>query len=321
MTVCVNGSACADVNLQGTVVGIDPERVPLIPGGGSYQAKVWVNGNQDTSHTCAFSPAVAGASVTDDGLITAPGKDLLTAPAMTTLVCTATAAPTAKSYATVEFMPYSPDGSLRLCFGCLKQTVTDSHGQMWFGQVIQRAVTDSYQPGAGLIYGPLYGSWNFYPSYWGSYTDANLYGASISQHNDVALHVALPNGHYTINLKGESGLGVSAAGQNVYDAEVNGNVMASWQDAFLLAQGQYKGYTQSYAATVTNGVLSFVARDRQDTTTSPYGMSISAMQIVPSGSSPLQFNPPAQLTGARSATPYQYQFSAERRSRCRTRLF
>ncbi len=91
-------------------------------------------------------------------------------------------------------------------------------------------------------------------------------------------------GHYTINLKGESGLGVSAAGQNVYDAEVNGTVMASWQDAFLLAQGQYKGYTQSYAATVSNGVLSFVARDRQDTTTSPYGMSISAMQIVPSGS-------------------------------------
>ena len=91
---------------------------------------------------------------------------------------------------------------------------------------------------------------------------------------------------------------MSAAGQNVYDAEVNGKVMASWQDAFLLAQGQYKGYTQSYAATVTNGVLSFVARDRQDTTTSPYGMSISAMQIVPSGGSPLQFNPPAQLTGA-----------------------
>src|SRR6185437_11421458 len=79
VTVCANGSACADVNLQGTVVGIDPERVPLIPAGGSYQAKVWVNGNQDTSHTCALSPAVAGASVTDDGFITAPGKTMLTA--------------------------------------------------------------------------------------------------------------------------------------------------------------------------------------------------------------------------------------------------
>ena len=310
VTICVNGTACADVNLQGTVVGIDPERMPLIPAGGSYQATVWVNGNPDTSHSCTLSPVVAGASVNDEGLITAPAKGALSAPAITTMVCTSTAAPQAKSYATVEFMPWSPDGSLRLCFGCLKQTVTDSHNQVWFGQTTQRAVTDSYQPGAGLIYGPLYGSWNFYPQYWGSYVDAKLYGASVSQHNDLALHVALPNGPYTINLKGESGLGVSAAGQNVYDAEVNGKVMASWQDAFLLAQGQYKGYTQSYAATVTNGVLSFVARDRQDTTTSPYGMSVSAVQIVPGGSSPLVFNPPTQLTGATLGHAYSYQFTA-----------
>ena len=88
VTVCVNGSACADVNLQGTVVGIDPERMPLIPAGGSYQAKVWVNGNPDTSHSCTLSPAVAGASVNDDGLITAPSKGALTAPAITTMVCT-----------------------------------------------------------------------------------------------------------------------------------------------------------------------------------------------------------------------------------------
>ena len=310
VTVCVNAGACADVNLQGTVVGIDPERIPLIPAGGSYQAKVWVNGNPDTSLSCSLSPAVPGASVTDDGLITAPAQSALNAPAITTMICTSTAAPRANSYATVEFVPWSPDGSLRLCFGCLKQTVSDSHGQTWYGQTKQRAVTNSYQPGSGMIYGPLYGSWNFYPQYWGTYTDAKLYGASVSQHNDLALHVALPNGQYTINLKGEAGLGVSALGENVYDAEVNGKVVASWQDGFLLAGGQYKGYTQSYQATVTNGVLSFVARDRQDTTLNPYGMSLSAMQIVPSGAPPLQFNPPAQLTGGTLGSPYQYQFTA-----------
>ena len=310
VTVCVNGTACADVNLQGTVVGIDPERIPLLPAGGSYQARVWVNNNPDTSHTCTLSPAVAGASVTDDGTITAPPQGMLNTLAMTTMVCTSTASPLAKSYAAVEFVPWSPDGSLRLCFGCLKTTVTDSQGQLWYGQVKQRAITNSYQPGSGLIYGPLYGSWNFYPNNWGSYTDAKLYGASVSQHNDLALHVALPNGQYTINLKGESGLGVAAVGGNVYDAEVNGQVAASWQDAYLLAQGQYKGYTQSYAATVTNGVLSFVARDRQDTVASPYGMSLSAMQIVPTATSPLQFNPPSLLATATVATPYQYQFFA-----------
>lgn len=86
--------------------------------------------------------------------------------------------------------------------------------------------------------------------------------------------------------------------------------MASWQDGYLLAQGQYKGYTQSYVATVSNGVLSFVARDRQDTTASPYGMSLSAVQIVPSSSSPLQFTPPSQLPSATVGTSYRYQFTA-----------
>ena len=310
VTVCAAPGACADVNLLGTVVGIDPERIPLLPAGGSYQAKVWVNGNPDPSHSCTLSPAVAGASVSDDGLISAPARGMLNAPAITTLVCTSTAAPLAKSYATVEFMPWSPDGSLRLCLGCLKQTITDSHNQTWYGQTKQRAVTNSYQPGSGLLYGPLYGSWNFYPNNWGSYTDAKLYGSSISHHNDVALHVALPNGQYTIEVKGEAGLGVSAAGSNVYDAEVNGKVLASWQDGFLLAQGQYKGYTQSYTANVTDGVLSFVARDRQDTTASPYGMSLSAVRIVPAGNNPLQFSPPSQLPTGTTGSFYQYQFTA-----------
>jgi hypothetical protein len=121
---------------------------------------------------------------------------------MTTMVCTFTVAPLAMSYATVEFVPWSPDGSLRLCFGCLKTTVTDSQGQVWYGQVKQRAVTDSYQPGSGLIYGPLYGSWNFYPNNWGNDTATDVYGASMSRHNDLALNLALPNGQYTINLKG-----------------------------------------------------------------------------------------------------------------------
>ncbi len=308
--VCATSGACTDVNLLGTVVGIDPARLPLIPAGGSYQATVWVNGNSDTSKSCTLSPAVPGASVTDEGLVTAPAKSQLTAPAITTLVCTATAAPNAHGYATVEFMPWSPDGSLRLCLGCLNLTATDHSGQVWYGQIKRRVATDSYQPGSGLIYGPLYGSWNLYPTYWGSYTDANLYGASISHHNDVALHVALPNGQYTLNLKGESGLGVSAPGENIYDAEINGKTVASWQDGFLLAQGQYKGYTQTYQATVSNGVLSFVARDRQDSTASPYGMSLSAMQIIPGGSMPLHFSPPAQLGAGTVGTAYQYQFTA-----------
>jgi hypothetical protein len=78
----------------------------------------------------------------------------------------------------------------------------------------------------------------------------------------------------------------------------------------VLAQGQYKGYTQSYAATVTDGVLSFVARDRQDLIADPYGMSLSAMQIVSSATSALQFSPPPQLPAAMVGTLYQYQFSA-----------
>ena len=196
VTVCANGSACADVNLQGTVVGIDPERVPLIPAGGSYQAKVWVNGNQDTSHTCAFSPAVAGASVTDDGLITAPGRDHadrsghddagLHARRLRLL---------AKSYAAVEFMPWSPDGSLRLCFGCLKQTVTDSHGQKWFGQLTQRAVTNSYQPGAGLDLRAAVRLVEFLSARTGAATPTRTCTAPASRSITMwRLHVALPNG-------------------------------------------------------------------------------------------------------------------------------
>ena len=65
--------ATIDVQLQGTAVGTDRERISMVTGT-TYQINSWVTGNDDTTVIYAMSPTVPGASVSASGVLTAPSS-------------------------------------------------------------------------------------------------------------------------------------------------------------------------------------------------------------------------------------------------------
>ena len=305
-----NGSASQDVNLQGVVIGIVPEIIPTLYPGTTYKPKVVVSGTDNTDFTCTLAQGANGVGVSPDGTINAASN--LSAKVGYQLKCWADADSRQIAYADGYAVPTDSHGAWHLCFGCLKQTYTDTHNVVWQGQMVNRqvsSVSGTYEQANGCKYAPIYGSFNFFPSYWGSYPDAGLYGASLSSRNDIACSYIVPNGNYEVDVLGESGMGVSAPGNNVFIVQINGQNMET-VDGYLAAGGQYRGYTKQYQANVTDGRLNVSFRQVYDLTTSPYGISVSAVRITPSGSQPLQFNPPSQLTGATLGHPYSYQFMA-----------
>ena len=83
------------------------------------------------------------------------------------------------------------------------------------------------------------------------------------------------------------------AGYNVYDVEIGGVIVSSYNDGFLLSQGLYKGYTAQYSATVSNGLLQFNGRIRE-LDSAGYGMSLSLLTYQP-----------GESVGRFSDAPYQ----------------
>jgi hypothetical protein len=273
-------AASIDVQLQGTAVGTDRERISIVTGS-TYQINSWVSGNAVTTMTYAMSPPVSGASVSSTGLITAPHS--LSAIAKTTVTITSTAEATANAYVDVFFVPVSPDGKIRLALGQHATSYTDTLGNKWWGQNVPRGWQDQYESADGLGFQYLLGTWQTNCNNWipgcGNSTDAQLYAQSIDARNDTNLTIALPNGNYSLTLYGEPGYGTTRAGQNVYDVEIQGTVVSSYNDGFLLAGSHlYHGYTTSYSATVSNGLLQFNGRIRES---SNYGMSVSSLLISP----------------------------------------
>ncbi len=303
VSVCASSTACADVNIQGTAIGTDPESI-LISGGGTFTPKVIVTGTQSPAYTCTWSQAVPGASVSSDGTITAPADSLMTQTVNGQVVCSVDAAPQAKAYIDVYSTPHDADGSLRMLFGHLKPKYTDLNGKIWYAGLDHGSGNGQYAAMGwawevpGLTYGPMYPSWNMYRNNWGSYPDGELYGSGVSHKNDISFTTPLANGSYTVTLVGEAGAETGGAGCNVFDVEINGAIRASWLDGWLLAGGAFKGYSKDFNVTITDGMLRFITRDRQDSSCSPLGMSISGLKITQSGSQPFQFNPPAQLSAA-----------------------
>ncbi len=127
--------ASIDVQLLGTAVGTDRERISMVAGT-TYQINSWVTGNDDNTATYTMSPPVSGATVSPTGLITAPSS--LPAVAKTTVIITSVADSTANAYIDVYFIPVSPDGSIRLNFGQHSTSYTDHLGNIWWGQVVNR---------------------------------------------------------------------------------------------------------------------------------------------------------------------------------------
>jgi hypothetical protein len=296
--VCAN-TTCVDVNIVGTVVGIDAngsERMPTIYPGWKFTPTVLVTGNVDKRFTCAFETPVPGATIAPDCTVHAPTA--LTQVVAYKIKATSLADPTASGYASGYFVPADADGNWRLHLGGENLSYTDTQGKVWWAQDVRRQNAGAGQvfesPG-GCLYCPLYGSQITNPNPgWGNNLDGkNLYGYSPSLRNDGAVWLSMPNGDYDLTVYGEAGLGVTAPGGSVYDVEINGQVVRSWVDSYTEAGGQFKAYQKVYPVTVTNGVLSFIARDRQDTLNAVYGMSPwSALLVTPKGQGP----PPPSLT-------------------------
>lgn len=326
VTVTVTCGGCTpaslDVMLQGTAVGTDRERISMASGT-TYQINAWVTGNANTGITYAMNPGVTGASVSSTGLITAPLASQLPGVTKTTITMAPIAGSLARTFVDVYFIPVSSDGNIRLAFGQHGTSYTDTTSKVWWGQVVARPFNSTYEIADGTQFAILNGTWQAHSSNWisGGTIDPQLYAQSTSAEFDTNLTVVVPNGNYTVTLYGEPGYGITAAGHNVYDAEVQGGVAASYQDGFLLSGSQlYHGYTAFYPATVSNGVLQFNGRIRQQDP-SGYGMSLSSLLIAPAGSASLTITSgPApngavgvfytyNLTATGGTTPYTWSFS------------
>jgi hypothetical protein len=282
VTVTVTCGGCIrasiDVQLQGTAVGTDRERISMVAGT-TYQINSWVTGNVDNGVTYSMSPTVPGASVSGSGVLTAPSS--LSAMTQTMVTISSVADSTANAYVDVYFIPVSGDRSIRVNFGQHATSYTDHLGNIWWGN-FNGGWQSTYELADGVAFAELLGTWTTNRSSWSGTTDAQLYAQSTVGANDTNLAIVVPNGNYNLTLFGEPGYGVTAAGQNVYDVEINGNVVSSYNDGFLLAGSrQFHGYTTPYTATVSNGLLRFNARIRESST---YGMSLSSLLISPSGS-------------------------------------
>lgn len=299
-----NGSASQTVFLQGTAVGVTPGAISIVAGT-TYQINSWVTGNNTTTVTyaCALCASV-GASVSGSGLITSP-PTTLTQQQFAQVIITSTADTTAQAALDVYFIPQSPDGHYRLAFGnrnTFPQYV-DSFSNQWFGALPTRPWNSpsGYEIAEGIGFGTYDGTWQQHAGSWTG-ADPQLYAQSLSTNNDLVMYLAVPNGSYTLKLYGEPGLGVTTSGQNVFDVEVNGAVVDSYKDGFLSAGGVYMGYTNTYNATVSNGVLEFAGRIRELPANNFYGMSMSSLEVIPGGL-PLAICT-ASLPNATMGTPY-----------------
>ena len=270
-------SATIDVQLQGTAVGTDRERISMVTGT-RYQINSWVTGNDDTNVTYSMSPSVSGASISGSGLITAPSS--ASGVTKTTVTISSLADSTANAYVDVYFVPASGDGSIRLNLGQHATSYRDHLGNTWWGQNVTRAFNSTYEIGGGVGFGYLDGTWQVHPTNWSATVDSQLYAQSLSAEGDLNVSIVVPNGSYYVTLYGEPGYGITSLGHNVFDVEINGMVAASYNDGFLLAGGLYKGYTKQYAAVVSNGMLHFNGRIRE-LDPAGYGMSLSSLLIVP----------------------------------------
>ncbi len=263
------------LNVLGTTVGVQPERI-TVPTNVRYQIRSWINGNANRALSYKMIPSVAGASVSNSGLISAPAsvRELT----RTTVQICSIADQEACAYLDVFFVPTSSDGTIRLAFGQHATSYTDRHGNVWWGQMTARPFNSTYEIGDGVNFAYLNGTWTTDSLAWSQTEDAQLYAQSTSSYNDTNLTIALTNGNYVVTLYGEAGLGNDGPGKNVFDVEVSGVIRSSYNDGYLLAGGVHRGFTQDYQVQVSNGVLQFNGRIRE---TSKNGMSWSSLLIRP----------------------------------------
>ena len=141
---------------------------------------------------------------------------------------------------------------------------------------MNRQFDTHYEIADGVNFANVFGSWTTSANSWSGVPDAQLYAQSAASHNDMLLNIAVPNGTYALTLYGEPGYGTNAPGQNVFDLEIGGEVVASYVDGYSLAGAPFHGWTKQFQGTVNNGILEVGARIRQP---SSYGISLSSLLV------------------------------------------
>lgn len=278
------GDASIALLLTGTAIDVFPHQLTMVSNT-SWQLQPWTTGTTGNSgYTYSLAPSISGVSVSSQGLISVGNVNSL---ACTVITIISTVDPNATTYQQLCVVPVSPDGKIRLAFGQLTPTYTDSQGKVWYSQVNDQNwstyLTRPFVDGAPW----LFGSWHGHQSDWSSWQnpDRDLYSHSINSNEDLVVRIIVPNGNYSVTTYHEPGCVIEwtcsiAAGTNVYDLEVQGVVPTNMQnlDAFTLASGQYQGFTLTNAATVSDGMLQFGIRKRIRTS---YGPSMSSALISP----------------------------------------
>ena len=283
------GTSSQDVLLQGTAVDVFPERLAMTAGT-TRQLQPWVTGNDNKAFVCSVSPAIGNVTVTPDCLITVGN---VTSMQSTQVIISSVADPTARAYMTLDVVPVSSDGKIRLAFGQITTTYTDAQNNVWYDSILPHAwdasysdpvVNDGFNLGSYAI-AAANTSWNAW-----SNPDRNLFSHTRNSGNDLVNRIALPNGSYNVTLYGDPGCVAPNCplqpGKDVFDVQVQGVVPPGMNDldGYVLANGasgNYTGWTLTTPATVTDGLLTVALRSREGATTSTYGVSEGAMLITP----------------------------------------
>jgi hypothetical protein len=278
------GDASIALLLTGTAIDVFPHQLTMVSNT-TWQLQPWTTGTESNpSYTYSMSPLITGVSVSPQGLITVENVATL---ACTVITITSTIDLNATTYQQLCVAPVSPDGKIRLAFGQLNLTYTDSVGNVWYSQTVPQNwstfETRPFVDGAPW----LFGSWHGHQSDWNNWPnpDRDLYSHSINSDEDLVVRIVVPNGSYSVTTYHEPGCVIEwtcsiATGYNVYDLEVQGVVATNMQnlDAYVLASGMYQGFTLTNTGTVTDNMLEFAMRKR---IRSNYGPSMSSALISP----------------------------------------
>jgi Malectin domain len=280
-----SGSACQHVVLTGVTLGIPADQMYFQAGAAAQQLTAWVNGTSNRGVTWSMTPAIgtltSGGLYTPPVSVSAPTAFQITAASNTNSGVSATMSVVVVPSGPMRIIMAGPCGpgltyqQVNAPYGCVTTPFIDSVGNAWYPQT-------GDDGGSELNCG----TWGSFPSV----PNIELYKiAYASAGSDLRFDIQVPNGTYSITAKFANSCSYdSAVGSTGVSLEAQGVVRYPNVDIVAAAGGAFLPVDFTLPATVTNGQLSFVLR----LVKGPVGPTISALQIVLTGSATSKPAPP-----------------------------
>jgi predicted RecA/RadA family phage recombinase len=240
------------IMLRGITVGVESVREYVQAGAAPFQVPAWVNGTANTALTYAMDPAVSGASITTDGVLTPPPT--LTTPTPTRITATSAADPTKSTSALYMFLP---SGTMR--FGSYVGLIdngtvnnfTDSGGNVWWTRIDYGGNKEQVMPTNAWLRN--WGNWGT-----DSDPDYQLYRWQTQTYHDGRIRAHVANGTYRITVKTQESNGCLETSPYVpctYAFETNDGRFYTDLDVRGRAGSRYGRLDIQMPATVTDGIL------------------------------------------------------------------